>query len=237
MQVPTKPQCLQPWQRSCKATAVGQGRLPTQPWLRARVQKSSVKEKSEVSPGPECSLHTPFCATDILKILCRNLFSCGPQRPPTASLLLLRARPTCAGQHKAWRDMTADYLGVKHFPDFIFPLNHPGTKFVFLLKNRNRYNNWTTACLQHQTFPPSPSHTQAMFAPGYMTPWGTRLPCQSGKQMIRKRFLILSNNFSSSHLKIIKWTFKRKSPRFSHKGSQKRLAAPMRCEPVLRSPF
>ena len=82
-QVPTNPWCLQPRQRSRKAAAARRDRLATQPWLRAPVQKPSIREKSEVSPGPECSLHTPFCAANILKILCRNLLSCGPQRVPT----------------------------------------------------------------------------------------------------------------------------------------------------------
>lgn len=83
-----------------------------------------------------------------------------------ASLHVLQAWPTCAGQHKAQRDMRADYLGVKYFQDFIFPLKHLGIKFVFLPKNRNMHNTWNTACRQHQTFPPNSSHTWACLRPG-----------------------------------------------------------------------
>lgn len=44
----------------------------------------------------------------------------------------------------------------------------------------------------------------------------------------------LSDNFNSFHLKIIKWMFKRKSPRFSHEGSRTGPAAPQQREPRLQ---
>lgn len=88
----------------------------------------------------------------------------------------------------------ADCFGVKHLPCFTFPLNHPVTKFVFLLKNRNRHNGWTRG-----SQPAQPCWGTSL--PGSTTSRGTQLPCQPGKG-IGKGFLVLNNYFSSSCIKL-----------------------------------
>lgn len=72
---PPAPQC------SCNAAVLGQGRL-------ASAQGSILKtwyEKSEVSLGWSIPCTHPSMLTMLYKYFCKDLFSCGPQRPPTAS--------------------------------------------------------------------------------------------------------------------------------------------------------